>query len=333
MSDGPANLREPSRGFRMVTSDLSEAIAAVSRLYCPHDVTVRGREVPVSSRLEVLRGGPQPIVELRYSAPVRIDAGRFENLLLVKTCVEGSATTRQDDASCSLAPGRTVPLSPSADTVLDFEAGFVQRSIRLSMEGMNRLCASHLNRPLDEQVRFELRPFSSALERAWSDAAGLVLRYERQGLALPPASAARLDEFMLALLLELHPHNHSEAMREPHALSTPRAVREAEHLMRTAPPGAGRTISAIARAVGVSMRSLEAGFREWRQVTPSQFFRRVRLAAAHAELSQPDESTTVSMVALSHGFPHLSRFSAYYRAEFGENPGQTLLRARRRKPP
>ena len=83
MSDGPANLREPSRGFRMVTSDLSEAIAAVSRLYCPHDVTVRGREVPVSSRLEVLRGGPQPIVELRYSAPVRIDAGRFENLLLV----------------------------------------------------------------------------------------------------------------------------------------------------------------------------------------------------------------------------------------------------------
>ena len=34
--------------------------------------------------------------------------------------------------------------------------------------------------------------------------------------------------------------------------------------------GAEETVSAIAAKVGVSLRSLEAGFRNWRKSTPSQ---------------------------------------------------------------
>jgi transcriptional regulator GlxA family with amidase domain len=82
--------------------------------------------------------------------------------------------------------------------------------------------------------------------------------------------------------------------------------------------------------VGISVRSLEAAFREWRQTTPTQFYRHVRLAAARAELSLGSCTATVGTVALNHGFPHLSRFAAQYRAAFGENPRQTLLRARTR---
>jgi len=316
------------REFRMVTSDLEEAVAAVSRVYCDHELTVRGGEDALSSSLEVVSGGVQPVVSLRYSARVRIDAGDFENLLLVKTCTAGSATARQGAASLSFARGQTVPLSPWTPTLLDFDRSFAQRSVRLDVDRIERLCSGYLNRPLDAALRFDLRPFSPALERAWTDAVDLVLAFERRGMPLPAASATRLDEFMLSLLLELHPHNHSQAMREPHRLATPRALREAEHLMRTAPPGAGLTIPMIAQAVGCSIRSLEAAFREWRQTTPTQYYRRVRLDSARAELLLGSGSSTVSTVALHHGFPHLSRFAAHYRAAFGENPGQTLQRAR-----
>lgn len=319
-----------SRGFRVVTSDLGEAVEAVSRVYCPHEIMVRGRERALSSSLEVLGGHRQPIVNLRYSAPVRIDAGNFGNLLLVKTCTEGSAFARQGDATSALARGQTVPLSPGASTLLEFDGSFAQRSVRLDVDRIETLCASHLNRPLDAALRFALQPFSPALERSWSDAVELHLAYERTGMPLPEASAVRLEEFMLSMLLELHPHNHSDAMRRPHTLAAPRALREAEHLMRTAPPGAGLTVGMIARAVGTSVRSLEAAFREWRQTTPTRYYRRVRLAAARAELSRGLDTASVSTVAVHHGFPHLSRFSAYYRAEFGETPGQTLLRARRK---
>ncbi|NNU42012.1 helix-turn-helix domain-containing protein [Ramlibacter montanisoli] len=59
----------------------------------------------------------------------------------------------------------------------------------------------------------------------------------------------------------------------------------------------------IAQAVGCSIRSLEAAFREWRQTTPTQYYRRVRLDSARAELLLGSSSSTVSTVALHHGFP------------------------------
>ncbi|NNU42013.1 cupin domain-containing protein [Ramlibacter montanisoli] len=216
------------REFRMVTSDLEEAVAAVSRVYCDHELTVRGGDEAISSSLEV-SGGIQPVVSLRYSARVRIDAGDFENLLLVKTCTAGSATARQGAASLSFARGQTVPLSPWTPTLLDFDRSFAQRSVRLDVDRIERLCSGYLNRPLDAALRFDLRTFSPALERAWTDAVDLVLAFERRGVPLPAASATRLDEFMQSLLLELHPHNHSQAMRGPHRLATPRAARGGAH--------------------------------------------------------------------------------------------------------
>jgi transcriptional regulator GlxA family with amidase domain len=99
--------------------------------------------------------------------------------------------------------------------------------------------------------------------------------------------------------------------------------------MRTAGPHV--TVSDVAAGLRVSVRALEAGFREWKQQTPTHFLRAVRLEAARAALSDPGESTSVTEVALANGFLHLPRFSAYYRAAFNEYPSETLRRARLRR--
>jgi len=95
--------------------------------------------------------------------------------------------------------------------------------------------------------------------------------------------------------------------------------------------GAEVTVSAIAAKVGVSLRSLEAGFRNWHQSTPTGYLRNIRLEAARAQLPAPSEATTVTSATLGNGFFHLPRFSAYYRAGFNEAPGQTLRRSRLRR--
>jgi AraC-like DNA-binding protein len=313
--------------LRLQTSDLDEAIHAVSRVYCPHEVEVRGSGRGVTSRLEVLHGGVQPVVGLRYSAPVRIDAGDFHRLMLMMTCVGGSASAQQSSATARWHQGQTLPLSPNVGSRLDFDGAFAQTSVRLDIERIEALCARRLNRPLDRPLRFELRPFSSELESAWQRAVELILGYEAMGIQLPAAAARSLDEFMMSLVLDLHPHNYSEALRAPHGLAAPRVVREAERMMRCA--GADVTVSDIASSLGVSVRALEAGFREWKQATPTQCLRSVRLEAAKARLSDPSEGTSVTEVALSQGFVHLARFSAYYRSAFNENPSQTLRRAQR----
>jgi AraC-like DNA-binding protein len=307
------------------TSDLAEAIAAVSRIYCPHEVEIRGSNRGVNAELEVIHGGIQPVVGLRYSTPVRIDAGDFRQLMLMMTCVDGSATVVQQGSRATWRRGQTLPLSPGLSTQLDFDGRFAQTSVRLDIERLETLCSRWLNFPLDRPLRFELRPFSAELETAWAQAVALILTYERLTVVLPQAAATSLDEFMLSLVLARHPHNYSDDLRRLSRAALPRSVREAEHWMRTGGPET--SVSGVAARVGVSLRSLEAGFREWRQTTPTQYLRMVRLDAARAELLAPSASTTVTSVALGNGFFHLPRFSAYYRTAFDEPPGLTLRRS------
>jgi hypothetical protein len=56
--------------MRLVTSDLREAIAAVSQVYCPHDVTVLESNRGIDAVLDTSGASRRRIVSLRYAAPV-----------------------------------------------------------------------------------------------------------------------------------------------------------------------------------------------------------------------------------------------------------------------
>ena len=153
--------------MRLVTTDLQEAIAAVSSVYCPHDVKVLESNRGIDAVLEASGASRQQVVTLRYSAPVKIDAGTFENLLLFMTCVDGDAEATQGRHSVQWGKGRTLPLSPNVSSQLTFSRQFWQSSIRLDKDFVEGLCARLINRPLDVPLRFQLSPFSRELEAAW----------------------------------------------------------------------------------------------------------------------------------------------------------------------
>ena len=133
-------------------------------------------------------------------------------------------------------------------------------------------------------------------------------------------------DFRHLMLMQTCVEGSGTAVQGDARAATPRMVREAEHWMRTG--GAEVSASTIAARVGVSLRSLEVGFREFRRSTPTQYLRKIRLEKARGELLAPSASTTVTSVALSNGFFHLGRFSAYYLTAFAETPSQTLRRGR-----
>jgi transcriptional regulator GlxA family with amidase domain len=83
------------------------------------------------------------------------------------------------------------------------------------------------------------------------------------------------------------------------------------------------TLSELAQATGISVRSLQYGFRRFRNVTPFAYLREIRLAAAQAELSSPLNRLSVQDVALKWGFTHMGHFAARYRAAYGETPSET----------
>lgn len=313
--------------LRLRTADLHEAIDAVTQIYCPHSVRIQGSNRGLSSALDVNRTGQLRIVDLKYSARVRIDAGDFDDLMLIMSSTSGSAFAQQGSFGASWSRGQTVPLCPGVPSQLDFDDEFAQRSVRVDHRGLDELCARRLGRPLGDPVRLCLQPFSNELEKAWRYATNLAMSYAAAGIDLPLQASRALNEFMLSLLLDLAPHNYSEEIKTPHPLAAPRAIREAERLMRGA-RGLG-SVHDFAAAAGLSLRSLEAGFREWKRETPLQFMRRLRLAAVRDQLLQPDVRTTVSEVALSCGFLHLPRFAHDYRVAFNELPSETLRVSRR----
>ncbi|MBT2501669.1 helix-turn-helix transcriptional regulator [Curtobacterium sp. ISL-83] len=87
------------------------------------------------------------------------------------------------------------------------------------------------------------------------------------------------------------------------------------------------TVSDIAYAAGISVRSLQESFQRELDVAPMNYLREVRLRHVHADLLEADQDvTTVAEIASKWGFGHMGRFSHEYLNEFGEYPKHTLRR-------
>ena len=311
----------------MRTRNLDEAIEAVSKVYCPHTVEVVGPVGDIDAFLDVAHPTTQPLVSLSYSVPVRIDAQNFSRLFLMMHCERGAAATTQEHRSAEWKAGQTMPFSAGFDTRLWFDRAFLQRSVRLDTDKLEAQCARWIGRPLEEPLRFALRPFSEELEEIWRRTLAYLWSSEGKGLPLTGAAKAALDEYLLTLLLHHHPHNYSDEMAETERAPVPGVVRRAERFMADN-ADASITVSDVAAHLGVSLRSLQAGFRQWRETTPNAHLRRLRLQLVRDELLRAGKETNITTVAMRHGFVHLGRFSAQYRSTFGEGPSATLRRGR-----
>lgn len=311
----------------MRTRNLDEAIDAVTKVYCPHRVEVVGPSRDIDVFLEVNHPTSQPLVTLSYSAPVKIDALNFSRLFLMMHCESGAAATTQERRSAEWRKGQTMPFSAGFDTRLEFDRDFVQRSVRLDMDKLEAQCGRWLGHPLEQPLRFALRPFSNELEQIWRRTLSYLWSSEEGGLPLTSAEKAALDEYLLTLILHHHPHTYSEEIAEPTPAPVPGLVRRAERFM-VENADAPITVSDVAHHLGVSLRSLQTAFHKWRETTPTAFLRQARLQRVRDELLRAGKDANVTTVAVRHGFSHLGRFSAQYRSAFGEEPSVTLRRGR-----
>jgi AraC-like DNA-binding protein len=311
----------------MRTRNLDEAIDAVAKIYCPHTIEVVGPARDIDAFLEINHQASQPLVTLSYSTPVEIDALNFSRLFLMAHCESGAAAVTQERRSAEWKKGQTIPFSAGCDTKLWFDRAFVQRSVRLDIDKLEAQCARWLGHPIEQPLRFALRPFSDELEQIWRRTLSYLWSSEEGALPLASAAKAAFDEYLLTLLLHHHPHNYSDEFARLPPTPVPGLVRRAERFM-VDNADAAITVSDVADHLGVSLRSLQAGFRQWRETTPTAFLRRARLQLVHDALLRSGNEANVRTVAWLHGFSHLGRFSAQYRSVFGEDPSVTLRRGR-----
>lgn len=131
-----------------------------------------------------------------------------------------------------------------------------------------------------------------------------------------------LLQAMMIGLLEAVPNNYSMRLMKPVSPAVPKRLKRAMDYMH-ANAGANIGIADIAREAGTSLRALQAAFQQFKDTTPLNYLRTIRLQGARRALKDPACSRSVAEIARDWGFSHMGRFAALYRQSFGEMPSGT----------
>ncbi|MDL2410481.1 helix-turn-helix domain-containing protein [Rhizobium calliandrae] len=137
----------------------------------------------------------------------------------------------------------------------------------------------------------------------------------------PSAFIERLLQAMMTMLLETVPNNYSTRLTGPISPAIPKRLKRAIEYMHaniSSPMG----VADIAEAAGTSVRALQAAFQQFKDTTPLNYLRAIRLEGARKALTDPANSQSVAEVARSWGFSHMGRFAALYHQSFGEMPSK-----------
>lgn len=220
---------------------------------------------------------------------------------------------------------------PNAPFLLPFERRYAfaltahtQNSVHFSpafLEGIAAEQRSQERLPLSFDTGTTPTPAGIA---AWR---GAVARVTDVLVDVDASPVRRLDaQRALALaLLDLYPWVQIDLPAEMRESSRARTRLALEYLHHRAHEPI--TPADAARATGLHPRTFQLHLARHLDTSPTIYLRDIRLDRVRAELAQqsPDD-TTVAAVARAWGFAHLGRFSAVYRARFGEHPRDTLRR-------
>lgn len=194
--------------------------------------------------------------------------------------------------------------------------------------------ASLLGEPGKDDIAFD--PFID-----WKSGPGQSIRrliwLLTQELQSPHSFAANnmacrsFTDLLLYTLLRSQPNNYSMRLARPANVALPRIIRRAEEYIE-ARAGQPIALHEVADAAGCSVRSLQLGFRQFRDTTPATAIRKARLEAVQKVLVFGECGRTVTEVAYQYGFTNPGRFSGLYKRTFGVSPSDDLRRNPFRRP-
>jgi AraC-like DNA-binding protein len=261
---------------------------------------------------------------VRFGAPAVVDVGPLSHSYHVNVPLTGEVASVCGRQETVATPRRAAVFTPTGHTVLPrWSEDAAQFCLRIDRIMLERELEAMLDRPVGE-IRFNIG-FDLDSERAQSWLATVRLlasEFDRAGSLLEqPLTQAYFERLIMTGLLLAHEHNYSDLLRAPRPPAPPRAVKKALAVIESHPEEP-LTVADLARAAGVSARSLQAGFMNYLDLSPMAYLREVRLRRAHAELQSG--TTTVTEAAHRAGFTHLSRFAELYRQRFGVCPSDTL---------
>lgn len=317
-----------SRYRLLQTVDVEEARTRVSELFAPHRLNPLTRNASLRFRLNAVQFGAVGLAYLGYGSTVRVISEPAGSYVKVQIPTNGRVeicTGRSE----FVADARTASV-PDPDTQLKmtFDSTIEQLVVVLDRNALTTQLQRILGRPPKEPLQLNTSmDLTTPAAQSWLGTVHM-LRTDLEGPAglQHPILRRQVEQLIMSQLLAALTHSASDGLVTDASYATPRSIRRADQLIFDHAQEA-LTVEDLAEAVGLSVRSLQEGFRRHLDTTPTARLREARLIGARAALAAADPTTeTVSLIAANWGFHHLGRFAGIYRERWGESPSETLRR-------
>lgn len=308
----------------------AETHARISRELKDHRLTW-GRG-PVDAAFYRAEIGTLTLCILRHGAAVHIEPDRLKDFMLVQMPLSGRAEVACGNHRVSIDPCHGALIAPHQPLRLDWHEGCEQLMLKIPRARLMAVAAQAFadgqdaGGAGDPEPQVDFAP-AFALDRgpglAWCRLMADLIDFlpAPDGTTPEPAWLRRFEEAVILFLLFHQPNSLAEASRGTIEAGLPRQLALAEDYMRE---NLGEDISLIdiASAARVSLRTLNHLFHRYRDASPMNVLRNLRLDAARAMLLR-GTAESVTEAAFACGFSHLGRFAEYYRRRFGELPKMT----------
>lgn len=302
--------------------DLDDTRQRISQVMQPHTLRPNGHSNGSASHMDFVRIGGIGLGSIGFGAPMHVDVGRLEGYHLLMFCLSGQAKALADDQLLGVDQRMGMISGPGRPFFADLSSDCEQFVVRLSREAVHAH-TGHWNLRFDpalDLARIPLQPWLAQTRLLVTSPSLLRLAQESSVIA------TEIERLLISLLLAGQPWQSLGHARPGGRVVSPSCVRRAEAFMEANVARPVR-LADIAAAAGVPVRTLLDGFQRFRQRSPMQRLKEMRLDRAHAQLLAGDGNATVAEIALDCGFLHFGRFSEAYRRRFGSAPSTTLKRS------
>ncbi|WP_420368433.1 helix-turn-helix domain-containing protein [Curtobacterium sp. L1-20] len=310
--------RTDERQFRrLVGTDVDQALAFFSGDYDFRAPRVRRTRAQAHWDFASVGDERMSLRSSRFLVDLQTDS-RVDDQFLVAWMRGGSSTITFD--------GESVALEPGVPVVLPFAATYQlhHRDIALNLVHLDRDFVRAVTGEDDFAFEALRRPSAEGM-RAWQS---VVHGYSSTWLDVDHGMTSTIrrdiaEAFVTAAVAAFPQRNRWRSSVTGTGPEHERLRRALEYVHAHAREPIGTP--EIAAAAGLSPRGLQQSLRRHLDQTPGDLLRGVRLDGARTELVRGDrDGTSVADVARAWGFGHLGRFSATYRARFGELPSESL---------
>lgn len=316
------------------TADLDEARRRGAEVFCEHRLKFAGTDRAFDARMCYRRLRGIGVGRMTYGGDVVIEPGQLGGFTLVQMPFTGHERIHSGNIAIDSHSGVASVISPQRPVSMQHRAGTEKLFIRIDNSVLERHCIQHLGHDLRAPIDFRLdMDLSAAGGRRWMRAVQWLVAEAGQdesdgdSIALSsPLLAAQVEQMLISMLLMCQPNSYSERLSGEAPSIAPAFVKRIEQFIEEH-ADEPLTIVDLAEYAGVSSRSLFAGFRRFRDTTPMNHLKEVRLKRVREALGRAcPGDTTVTREALRWGFSHLGHFTAAYKRRFGESPSETLAR-------